>query len=86
METVVPGHVQGRLLGVDEGVHPFQRFLRHHREFGGGVGPFKGEGDRSPGFGRRQDGLAVDHVGGPFLDHEAMERADQGLPFGQLQF
>ena len=55
-------------------------------EFGRGVGPVKRERDRPAGLGGRQDRLAVDHAGGPFLGHQRVQGADQGVPVGQLQF
>ena len=85
-KAVVPGHVQRRVFGIGEGVHPFEGFLRHDGEFAGRVSPFKREGYRAAGLGGRQDGLAVHDVRGPLLGHECVQGADEGLAFGQLEF
>jgi hypothetical protein len=85
METVVPGCFQGRVFRIDEGVHPFERFLRHRGQVGGGVSPVKRERDRPSRLAGRKDRLPVDHAGRPFRGCLRVQGADEGFPPGKLQ-
>lgn len=86
MGPVVAGHVERRFPGINEGVAPFQSFRGQDGEFGRGVGPLEGEGERTASLRRGNDGLAVDHLGGPFLREGSVERTHQAVAFTKLKF